>query len=298
MEDNTLREVALALREGDKARARRLLKPLLQEQPTADIWYLAAHSLDDKDQQIACLKRALKRDPWHSKSNRMLAKLESIDELEAVTLPEIPPEQPVEPLPELQRHTREQEFQRRHKRRRWRTRLGCLGSILLSMSCSLFTFSLIGMVPGAIGAVTQLLGGPAPVTEIDGVPIEDIEDAPAIMTPSQSSEASSQQVDVLDHGYLHEYTFEARSGQEVAIYVQFMSVNAADVNANVRILDPDDLIVPPETCPSLGEDGLLGGEGNVTFNCFINRTGTWKVRVLGINGESIGAYFVGVETLD
>jgi hypothetical protein len=51
-------------------------------------------------------------------------------------------------------------------------------------------------------------------------------------------------------------------------------------------------------CWFLGEKGLLGGQGNTSFECRINATGTWRLHILGIKGETTGAYFVGVETLD
>jgi len=170
--------------------------------------------------------------------------------------------------------------------------------ILFNMSCSFLSLSLVGMFPGVIGTVEQFLGGQPPVREVQGVRVEEIVENPAAtVPPSQSKSASNRQVDVLDHGYNHEYTFEVRSGEEILGYVQFMSLTANAVEENVLILNSRDEVIADEQCTFFGEDGLLSGDSNVSFTCIPNETGIWKLRILGIQDESIGAYFVGVETL-
>lgn len=330
MDSNLLKRAAEAIKAGDKARARQILKPVLKSSPSAEAWYLAANAMETDEQAITCLKKALAIDEWHAPSNRMLLKLEKVESIvtrkplnmgESQPETDNPPEsrfrtqqQPVkpglqyvtqevaaqiQPLPDIQRQGRTMEYQKREAARRVRRRFGCAMLLLLQMSCGMLTLGMVGAFPGAVGTLTQLLGGPPPVTELEGTPIKDVPNAAATMQPSQSHVATGRDVDIMDHGYNHEYTFAARVGEEVAGYVQFMSLSADNVSKNVLILDPDDEIVTSEqVCAFLGEDGLLGGEGNVTFTCRINKTGLWKVRILGIEGESIGAYFVGVEQLE
>lgn len=300
MTDPNLHQVQAALKAGDKAAARQLIKKVLQTAPSAEGWYLAAHAMDDNAQAIKCLKKALELDPWHNAANRYLLKLEGAPSLFAAPPRPAPSENDLlatQPLPDLKRKVRVTETQRRAQRRRAWSRIGCLGGVVLSMACSLFTFSLIGMVPGFIGTVGQLFGGPPPTTEIDGVPIREVPNAAALITPSKSVQASDRAVDVLDHGYVHEYTFQAFTGEEVLGYIQFMSLGASRVAKNILILNPDGDVAPDTVCVFLGDSGILGGQGNVTFSCLIDRSGTWRIRVLGVQGESIGAYFAGVESL-
>ncbi|RMG77837.1 MAG: hypothetical protein D6711_00665 [Chloroflexi bacterium] len=74
-----LNSVRAAIRAGDKAKARQLLKPILKDTPTADAWTLAAMAVDDDQQAITCLKRALALDEWHTAANRMLSQLQQVD---------------------------------------------------------------------------------------------------------------------------------------------------------------------------------------------------------------------------
>lgn len=75
---DAIKQVKQAIREGDKKQARRLLRPILQGEPTADAWTLAAMVTDTDEQAIQCLKRALAIDEWHTTANRMLSQLQSV----------------------------------------------------------------------------------------------------------------------------------------------------------------------------------------------------------------------------
>jgi hypothetical protein len=73
-----IEQVKRAIREGDKAKARQMLKKLLRVQPSADAWTLAAIVSDDKAQKIKALQRALTIDEWHTTANRMLMELQDV----------------------------------------------------------------------------------------------------------------------------------------------------------------------------------------------------------------------------
>ncbi|MEQ8672260.1 MAG: hypothetical protein RLP44_01110 [Aggregatilineales bacterium] len=295
-----LRQAATALRNEDKAEARRILKPILQANPTADAWFLAANAMETDEQAIACLKKAIALDSWHANANRMLLKLEGTktinERIRDTSTQEVVSVSPTAtPLPKLKRKPRATKVDTRAARRRMWTRVGCVSFFVVSFSCSVMTFSLIGLVPGVIGAFIQATGGPPPVTEFDGVPIEDVQNAALFIEPAVSEQATDRQVNVLEHGYVHEYSFDARAGDEYAIYIQFMSFSSTNVDGNTLVIDPNGDLT--NSCVSLGESGILGGEGNITIECQIGITGTWHVRVVGINGESVGAYFAGVERI-
>ena len=234
-----LREAAVALREGRKAGARRVLKPLLKSNASADAWFLAANASENKSQAINCLKKALEIDQWHERANRMLLKLEgapSLDDLPPRGEPQAEPTNA--PLPELKRNLRHQKDTRQARRRIW-NRVGCFSVVILMFGCSTFTFSVLGVIPGAIGAFIQFTGGPEPIVSLDGIPVQDVQNAALFIEPMVSEEIDGQSVNVLDHGYVHEYSFYARSGDEYAIYVQFVSLDMSGVDANTIVLDPD-----------------------------------------------------------
>ncbi len=299
MTDDRLNQAATLLKVGDKAAARHILKPLLQQNPTADAWYLAANAMESKEQAISCLKQALTLDEWHNKANAMLTQLEQVESIMTrgtATVKQVEvTHKEIQPLPEIKRNVQLMEYQKRDIRRKKRQRMGCLMTLALQFSCGLIMANMVGMFPGTIGHVTQFLGGPEPVVELEGTPIENVPFAAATIEPSQSKRASSQDIDVMDHGFNHEYYFDAEVGDVVAIYIQFISVDASDVGTNVLIFDPNNLMVnATNICIELGDEGILGGWNNTTIQCTINRTGRWKFRLLGIEGESIGIYFSGV----
>lgn len=73
-----IKAVKQAIKAGDQARARKLLKPILQQAPSADAWTLAAMVTENDQQAVKCLKRALALDEWHSTANRMLYEIENV----------------------------------------------------------------------------------------------------------------------------------------------------------------------------------------------------------------------------
>lgn len=294
----TIESIQSLIDNGEKKRARKQLKVLLKSEPTPQAWYMAALVVDDEDQQINCLREALKLDEFHSPSNRLLFEIEGgmprAEREKRKKHEEELKNREITPLEKIERQKKQDRFQRHRARQRGRTRMGCLFSLLLSVSCSMFSASMIGMLPGFIGTVTTLIGGPQPVYEIEGTPIEQREDALQVMTPAQSNPASNQDVEIMDHGYLHEYEFTVRQGKTYAAYVQFMSLNANHVSQNVAIMNDKDQDVT-YLCE---REHILEGDMGIAYICTANSSGTWAVRILGINGESVGAYFIGVEALD
>ncbi len=273
--------IRAALKSGDKKTAQTLLRPLLQNQPSAEVWYLAAQACPTDDKAIQCLRRALDLQPQHSGANRLLFKLEGLPREEAPKVVIKP-----EDLAPLKKP-------KRQRRGRGRRLVILLGILLIGSSCSLITMNLIGVISGPITAITRLFGGASPVKEIDGVPISQVDDAPVRIAPSESKPITSNDANVLEPGYVHEYTFAGVRGQEYAVYVQFLSLGANRVSRNVVLMRPDDSAAT-NLCES---NVILQGDNNITLTCPLDVTGTWKVRILGREGESVGAYFVGVQKI-
>jgi len=294
-----LEPIHAALKAGDKAGARRLLTLILTAHPSADVWVLAARACDTDEAAIKCLRKALALDPFHTNANRLLLKLEGAIPPEAIRREReermaafATGEQLRQALPP-QANPLVTEKRVRPVRKPlspWRM-IGCLGVVVLGLSLSLLMMNLIGVVTGVFGTIARFTGGPTPVTEWQGVPLSQVENAALLLPAVQSEPAIVRDADVIDDGYVHEYSFEGVAGQPVAIYVQFLSLGANRVSRNVAILRPDG----SDGRGSCTPDRIIEGDNNIVFTCVINATGTWRVRILGRAGESVGAYFVGVE---
>ncbi len=289
-----------AIKSGDKAQARRLLQPLLERAPTADLWLLAAQASETPDDEMKCLQRGLALDPLHGKSRSRLFALKQAQaeqppppKIKPISIQKPPPVATVEAKPTpAANNTPLKRVKHTRKRSSWRM-IGCLGFLILSVASSFFVMSVLGL--GAAGWIIGLITGVQPVTEIDGVPIEDVAAAP-LMVPANRSltiEPGQQQVDILYPGYAHEYGFNVRAGDELLVYVQFISPTAKNVSRNVVMVDPrgDNA---EGVCV---REGILTDNSGVAFSCPINRNGNWKVRIFGREGESSGAYYLSGETL-
>lgn len=280
-----LKAIRDALDAGDKAAARKLLRPLLAQHPTADVWVLAAQACQSDEQAIKALRKALELEPLHTQANRMLFKLEGArpDQAPAsVTAPLAPvKEAELAPLKKVR-------YQR--KRTVW-TYVGCGGSILLSLTALLIVLNFTGSP--ILGEIVGFLSGSGPVREIEGTPVEQREDAPLVVTPQQSKNLRTEGTlsDTLSSGYSHEYTFDASAGEEIAVMVQFLSPTASSVSRNVAILNPDGGNAEQQCI----RDSILQGDNGVVLVCNIDRTGVWRVRLFGRDGESTGAYVVSIE---
>jgi hypothetical protein len=311
MPRDPLEPIRAALENGDKPSAQALLRPLLKERPTAELWYLAAIACSTKEKAIQCLRKALELEPQHSGANRMLHKLEgAVPKREAAPPAPVieapkpkpdaeataarPPKKSV--MPALEKLTEEplKKVKRKRQRGLGRTIL-LLSVVVMAMGCSLVTMNLAGIITGPVTLLNRMFGGGAPVTEIDGVPLDEVPNAPVIVRSSFTKPLNDENRDanVLDPGYAHEYTFSGHTGDEMAVYVQFLSLAANRVSRNVVVLRPDGSNAT-STCE---RDAILQGDNNITLTCAITVNGTWRVRILGRDQESVGAYFVGVQPI-
>ncbi len=138
--------------------------------------------------------------------------------------------------------------------------------------------------------------GATPVTEIQGTPVYARPDAVVVVAAAKTTDLIVQQPisDILEPGFAHEYVFTAQQGEEVAVGVQFFSPTAQGVGRNVTILDPDELSAE-RVCQ---RDQILQGDNGVVFICPVHKSGHWKVRLFGREGESSGAYVVAIEKFE
>jgi hypothetical protein len=332
-----LAAIQTAIAAGDKRQARQLLKPLLDASPTADLWVLASTACDTPEKELGCLRQALKLDSRHAEARRRYTELRQSIQLSTLEMPsletltadlaDLPPIEVLVPAapppPDIFALKRQKE---REARRRW-NRIGCVGSVLMSLSLSYFVLTVLGSpIPAQIRQVlsgepiqqsigTPIFGKPAAVSTPDNAndPLHGTS-IPAVMTfspthdPSDvnySDEASqagfvvspnktadlnrgSPVSDVLDPGFAHEYTFAVSAGQEIAIAVQFFSPTAKKVGANVAILDPDGYNAESH-CE---RDYIFVDGSGVAFTCQAHKSGGWKIQLFGRADESTGVYVI------
>jgi hypothetical protein len=292
-----------AINAGDKARARALIQSLLKTSPSAEVWYQASRVAEKPEHELICLQRALGYDPYHIEARRRLSQLQ----------PTPPPAQvaPQVAAPDKRRSTAEHKAaaqpakahpiiptdvplkKARRRKRGTAFYITIVAMILLSLSSTYFVMLALGSpLPGRL---RSLLGAEGPVTEIDGVPLEQIPDAVFKIPPARSSEVTQAEplADILEPGVVHEYTFAARAGEEIAIGIQFFSPTAQRVNRNIAVLDPEGKNAEAQC----NHDQIIQGDNGAVITCHIDRSGLWQVRLLGRVGESSGAYVVSVGRL-
>lgn len=282
--------IRAALRRHDRALARELLRPALKAQPTAELWALAARACDDPQSALRCLERALAQQPDHPETVYLLDRLRPHMAASPATAP---PADPL-PLPPLAMFDPPLKKARNPRRRRsvwdW-VLLACM--LLLGSSGGAYALNAAGLTTGFVTAVNQVTGGPAPVTEWGGIPLASVPNLPEVLPASQTESlgTAGRDTDVLDPGYTHEYSFEATRGEEVAVYVQFLSLSANYVSRNIALMRPDGT----NAMRDCTRDTILEGDNNIALTCTIDISGSWRVRLTGRQHESTGAYFVGVE---
>jgi len=322
----SLLPIIKAVESGDKKLAKRLLRPLMDHQPTADVWYIASQLYEKREHQITCLRRALALDPEHREARQRIAQLRKASKTTYVDLADprfdftLPPlsaligEEEAPPAPPLA--TDYEQISKkiwRKKRTSW-AYIGLGASVLLTLSLSYFVLTVLGSpIPAQL---RSLFSGSSPVvtdgTPVFGRPVEGRSESPTVsgevevsaesmatasaqllVRANQSKPLQRQQPlsDVLDPGYTHEYTFQGYAGEELAIGVQFFSPTAQKVDANVAVLDPDDFNAE-DHCQ---RDSILKDHSGVAFICQLHKTGGWKLQLFGRAGESTGAYVVTVE---
>ncbi len=305
---------------GHVVRARKILRVLLEETPTSALWYLASTVCETHEQEMGCLKEALRIDHNHMASRRRYVELKQIQRLNKeaempplmVLVDDLPmgePELPAEPDPFTAKHMRD-----RRSQHRWAA-VSVAGTVVMSLSSAYFVLTLLGSpIPAQIRAIVsgeqpaeqvgqpifgtktgsgQLNTPPAPIPPVSA-PNENYSAAAAAsgfeVHPNKSAalEAETPVNDVLDPGFAHEYVLKAEQGEELAVAVQFFSPTAKRVAANMAMLDPDGI----NASAQCERGSILTDGSSVTYLCKINKTGNWRLQLFGSSGESTGVYIV------
>jgi hypothetical protein len=181
-----LTSIHAAIESGDKKAARRMLKPLLDASPSAELWYVAACACENADQEVGCLKQALKIDAQYVPARARYRELKTANEVEMPSLDmlvlvddDMPTYELLTEFPELAERFRPRPRpvvniqaikaqQNRRRSRQW-TVLGCGGWILMSLSLSYFAMTFLGSPLPA--QLRQLFGGSTPMARDAGTPV-------------------------------------------------------------------------------------------------------------------------------
>lgn len=285
---NALKPIQKLIKDGNRREAIQQLKVIINDTPSVEAWYLMALALNDDDNKIKALKRGLKLDPLHTPSNRLLSQLEQVDK--KVLSPA--PSQPVEMTPKQEKVRQERYAKQQAKKQSRRRRMGCgcLFSMLNGMVISLVVLSIAGMIPGMIATVLRLTSGVEPVTEVNDVPIADTVESLYQIVPVVSKELGEQDLGFIDHGYVSEHTFDLSAGDYQVVFVQFLSLVATNVPNNIMILDSNkNNAMERCTFQPISEDY----DNGAAWVCAIDVSGQWALRILGVEGETVGGYVVG-----
>ncbi len=302
---------------GHVVRARKILRILLEETPTAPLWYLASTICETPEQELGCLKQALKIDPQHlhareryielKKEHRTVMMPPLVVLVEDLPEPGAVPPSPPDPFTAKRLH-------RKQLQRRW-AMVSLAAGVIMSVSSTYFVLTMMGSpIPAQIRAIvsgqsgndragkpvfgTQTGSGQvstpnAPVPPVSATNENYSKEAAAggfVVQPNKSETLQPEKPvnDVLDPGFAHEYILKASKGEELAVAVQFFSPTAHKVAANMAMLDPDGF-----NASSQCERGSILTDGSsVTYICKINKTGDWKLQLFGHSGESTGVYIV------
>jgi hypothetical protein len=303
---------------GHVVRARRILRMLLDETPTAPLWYLASTICESPEQELGCLRQALKIDPQHLKARERYIELKKAQHEEMmpplmVLVEDLPtPGEIIQP--QIDPFTMKR-LRRKRSQRRWAA-LGLAASLIMSLSSTYFFLTVIGSpIPAQIRAIVSGQSGhdqngrpifgsqgkgsgqvntpDAPVPPVSATNENYSAEAAAggfVVRPNKTEDLQAEKPvnDVLDPGFAHEYLIHATVGDEIAVAVQFFSPTAHKVAANMAMLDPDGI----NAAAQCERGSILTDGSSVTYICKINKSGNWKLQLFGHSGESTGVYIV------
>ncbi len=272
---------------GTDASGKRIDLPPPKKAESAEDWMQKAMSTTDQDEVIQYLKRALEIEPLHSKANRLLFQLEGAVPKHATPKPKLAVPVTASDLSTLKKATTYGQ-----KQNPWTVAIGI--ALLVVAGSIIFFYLMLGGSPIAT-QIANFIQGKHPITQIDGVPIEQIPDAVMLVAPQDRVRIGDGQTitSSVDNGFATDYIFDVGEGQTFEISILFIDTTALHVSKNVVVMDVSRNNAGERCDKTVTENGDTG----VYFNCLINEGGQWFVRVLGITGESAGRYQVYVNRM-
>lgn len=299
MELDTIRSLIEA---GEKSEARQQLRELGKTHPpNADLYYYAALLAKNAERAQSFLDRALALDPLHAGANRLDYRLKH-EGFAAILGAEVEAPQAVvhrEPEAVDAMPLVEPKLRQQSKRSRRALLMFMTVGIMVSLTMSYVLMLALGAGAAIINPVSEVLGGEESLDVFDGINIDEIENParllnfPVAVSAPVERGGSNAVGDILRVGVLHEYTFDAYSGEEIAVAVQFFSPLADNVIGNVAVLDPNDYLAGSRCERQI----IIDRQTGAAYICQIDVSGAWRIRIFGREGESSGVYVVTTDRL-
>jgi hypothetical protein len=253
----------------------------------AENLYQQAMRSTDKAEVMRLLRKALTIDPMHTNANRLLSKLEG-------RVPEDIRKSPAG-LRSAGRTPKIDNLKPVRSEGSGFNTILILGGLVVALSIG---YLLLSQNPEFQRSLTRLFS-PPPVTTIDGTPVADVPGAVLRINPhatqtidyDQRLGCTPENNCFFEAGIVHEYTFSVTEGQSLLVGIWFNAGSASRIEDYTALLDGNNRLTTDRCQPTLNDTGSV-----IRFDCAVDQTGQWKVRILGIEGESTEGYWVTVES--
>ncbi len=275
-----LREAQRLIQVGCRSEALALLKSILAADRTnVTAWWLAAQAAPNWQEAQVALHTALKLQPDHAGARAMLAHLEGKVQ-PAAPQPEpssvgsdpfAPQLSPAGQAPVL--HGAPLKVARRSGEQ------GCRRNAITLVIVAL---SLLVMSGAGLLLVLNLTGSPLLAQfNLPGAPMPD-NPTPQVIEPGTPMQGT------LAAGTTQEFRFQGREGAILMVAIQFLTLPAdTDCSGAIVLIDPDGYRAAVS-----GDTNFLGATGGSVLEYTLDRTGIWRLRLIGQEGHSAGLYML------
>jgi hypothetical protein len=253
----------------------------------AENLYQQAMRSTDKAEVMRLLRKALTIDPMHTNANRLLSKLEG-------RVPEDVRKSPAG-LRSAGRTPKIDDLKPVRSSGSGSNNILIIGGLVIALSIA---YLLLSQNPDVQRSITRLFS-PPPVTAIDGTPVADVPNAVLRINPhatraigyDQRLGCTPENNCFFEAGIVHEYTFNVTEGQTLLVGIWFNAVSATRIQDYTALLDANNRTTNDRCQTILNDVGSI-----IRFDCAVDQTGQWKVRILGIEGQSTAGYWVTIES--
>lgn len=265
---------------GRRDEALALLKSILAADRTnVAAWWLAAQAAPNRQEAQVALRVVLKLQPEHAGARAMLAHLEG--KTQPVAPPLEPPSAERDPFAPQPSSAGESPVlsDAPLKTVRRSDGQGCRRN---AITLSIVVLSLLIMSGAGLLLVLNLTGSPLLARfNLPGAPSQD-DSTPEVVQPGAPIQGT------LAAGTTQEFQFEGREGAILMAAIQFLALPAdTDCSGAIVLIDPDGYRVAAS-----GDTNFLGATGGSVLEYTLDRTGVWRLRLIGQERHSAGLYML------
>jgi|GEM_PF-4791629 len=275
-----LREAQRLIRIGCRDEALALLKSVLAaDRANVAAWWLAAQAAPNRQEAQVALRVVLKLQPDHAGARAMLARLEG--EVQPAAPPPVLPSVGSDPFASQSFPVGEASVlgDAPLKAVRRSEGQGCRRN---AVTLVVVVLSLAIMAGGGLLLVLNLTGNPLLARfNLPGAPSRD-DATPQVIAPGAAIQG------MLAAGTTQEFQFQGHEGAILMAAVQFLALPAdTDCSGAIVLIDPDGYRAAVS-----GDTNFLGATGGSVLEYTLDRTGVWRLRLIGQEGHSAGLYML------